>query len=314
MHKEAMREVIPITLSPEAKSLINWVTDALLPKMVTSKDNALRDLDLSSIIHFDSPMSSPVYEDPPNRLSSPILGDLANTSFHSHNDVFEEDAHILRAAIATAISTLYPLAEWLSFQFSRDAVVSGQVVKMCQFLERSNKVVRKALLPLLFHIAITSLKNMTDSHLLKELLLSMRNVEPSQKEGDIISYAMAMVVSLNDKRTLMVAISSVVDVIEIIALDIEGEESKIDVSFLEKIGSCMKTVIEAVLSEKQSSLLLAQNLTHSAKASSVRECMFKELGLQSPKTDELNEILSKWAAENTTRDAPPENTLPTYSE
>jgi len=308
MHKEATKGEIPMALSPEAKSLMNWVTD-MLSKTVVRQDNALRDLDLSSIMSVESPVSSPISEEPlkkTNRISSPILGDLGDTSFFSGRsslNIFEDMSKPPRvAAITATISTLYPLAEWLSLQFVGDAFVFGQVSKLCKLLECPDKAVRKALLPLLFYIAITNLKNMGDSGLFKEVLLAMRNVDPSPTEEDIITHAMAIVVSLRNEKMLRAAISSIVNAIQTIVVEVEEEESEIDLPFLDRVGSCMKNVMETILSEKQSSILLAQYLIDPAKASSVRESLLKELQLHSPKTKALNTILSKWEAENTTED------------
>ena len=59
----------------------------------------------------------------------------------------------------------------------------------------------------------------------------------------------------------------------------------------------MRKVFESVLNGKRSSLILAQCLLEESKASSVRECLFKELDAHSKKTPALQKILDKWTAE-----------------
>jgi len=307
IHKEAMKCDIPMKLSLEAKSLMTWVTDTILPALnrlvrQEADDNPLRDLDLSSILSAASPSLN-------RNSSSPTVGNLGDTSFISARgslNIFEDKSKFVstRAAAITSMSSiLCTFAEWLSVRFVGDAFAMDQISTWCKLLKCSDSVVRKTLLQLFFHIAITSLKNEGDPALLQEVLSSMKNVDPCLTEIETISYAMASVISLRDARILKAAITTIVDLTRIIVLDVEEEgESGIASSLLDKVGSCMRKVIECVLSEKQSSLILAKCLVHETKPSSVRECLLREVELRSPKTDALDKVLLKWEAENITAD------------
>mmetsp|Transcript_22855 Transcript_22855/g.40142 ORF Transcript_22855/g.40142 Transcript_22855/m.40142 type:complete len:1311 (-) Transcript_22855:196-4128(-) len=299
IHKEAMKGEIPMKLTPEAKSLMNWVTNTIVPALakLASQDN-----DFSRFISYVCPISSAIAGK--NRISSPIVGNPGDTSFVSGRgslNSFEDTSKFVSpraAAITVMSSVLCTVAEWSLLRYVGDSFVSDQISKWCKLLECSDTSVRKALLPWLFHIAITSLENEGDSALLEEVLLSMKNADPSKAEVEIIVYAVATVMSLRDERILKAAISTIVNVTRIIIV----QASEIDALFLDKAGSCMRNVIESVLSEEKGSVILAQCLIDEHKASSVRECLLKELHLHSPKTDALDEILSKWVAENTTND------------
>lgn len=306
-----MNGEIPIKLTPELKTLMTWVTDTIVPYLVklVSKDNTLRDLDLSSIM--GSPISSPVSAGHSQKIGrNSSIGDLGDSSFISQRgsiNVFEDRATFTStraAAIATTTSILYTFAEWLSIRVVGDLFVSEHISKLCNVLECSDTTVRKALLPLLFHVAIICLKNEGDSALLKEVLLSMRSVNPSPTEEEIISHYMTAVMSFRDERISKAAISTVVHVTRTTIVEAEEEEdaSAIDTSFIDKIGVCLTKVLKGVLSEKRSSLLLAQCLIGEPKTSSVRESLFKELDVHSPKTDALQYLLNKWAAEKSTKD------------
>ncbi|KAL7538289.1 hypothetical protein ACHAXR_008448 [Thalassiosira sp. AJA248-18] len=301
IHKEVMKGEIPMMLTLELKNLATWAADTIVPLMVklVDKDSRLRDLDLSSIMSVGSPVASPVTHNP-----SPIV----DASFFSArgSNVFEDKAKFTStraAAISAMISVLRTFAEFITVRFVGDLFVSDQIAKICKLLESTDNVVRKGLLPELCHIAITSLKNEGDSTLFNEVLVHMKNVDPSPTEEETISFAVTTVRVLNrgDGRMLGAATSAIVSSIRAVVVEAE-EESEFDMSFLDKVGRCMKTVLDCVLSEKQSVLFLAQCLIDEPKASSVRDCLLKELDLHAPKTDALNKILSQWAAENVSKD------------
>ena len=142
------------------------------------------------------------------------------------------------------------------------------------------------------------------------MLLGMKNVNPTLAEKEILSQ---FVLSLRGRgeRILKPAISTIVHVARTIVVETEEDASEdVDLSFLDKVGQCMRQVIECVLRENQSSLVLAQCLINEPKESSVRECLFKELSSASPKGDKVNGILQKWAAENSSK----EDTAPVGNE
>src|SRR6056300_676455 len=59
IHKEASRGEVPMRLSHEAKELLSWVTNNIIPSMVksaaTEEDNSLSKLDISAISGIGSP-------------------------------------------------------------------------------------------------------------------------------------------------------------------------------------------------------------------------------------------------------------------
>lgn len=130
--------------------------------------------------------------------------------------------------------------------------MSDQIVKWCELLESSDAALRKALLPSLFHLAIMSLVNGGDSTLFKEILSSVKNVDPSESEAEIFSLGMAMVLSLRDKSTLERALSTIVDIIHQIAADTGEEESEVIVPvLLDKAGPCLKKSLQLSLVKKK---------------------------------------------------------------
>ena len=309
IHKESMKGEIPMKLSPELKSLMNWATNTIMPsliKLVGQDSNPLRDLDLSSInMSIGSPIASPFPGDHTkskmNRNSSPIVGNLGDTSFMSErgSNIFEDKANfasIRSVAIAAMASILHIFAEWSSLRFVGDTYISNQIAQLCKLLECSDKAVRKGILQPIFHVAITSLKNDGDSMLFKEVLLCLKNVDPSLSEEEIIYHSIGLVISLRDDSILKAAISTIVTVTCTIVEEAEEDASEVELPFLDKIGVSMKKVIDRVLSDKKSCLILAQRLVDEPESSLVRECL--ELELRSSKTDGLDEIIGKRAAEN----------------
>ena len=301
MHKEASKGDVPMKLTAELKSLIQWVADTILPSLtkLAGKDNTLKGLDISSIMSVGSPVS---YSVAGGRNSS-VVGGLGDASFISDREtphVFEDkDTESTRAAaIAATCSVLGTFAEWISLRGVEDLFVSNHISSLSKLLESSDSATRKALLPWILHFVLTSLKN-GDSSLLKDMLLGMKNVHPTLAEKEILSQ---FVLSLRVERILKPAISVIVHVARTIVVDTEEDASEdVDLSFLDKVGQCMRQVIECVLRENQSSLVLAQYLINEPKESSVRENLFKELASASPK-GEVNGILRKWAAENSSKE------------
>ena len=307
IHKESMRGDMPMKLSTDLKSLMTWATNTVAPflqKLVRRQDNnTLRDLDLSSIMSVGSPITSPGPRRR-SRASFPIDEDIGDASFISANTVEDKSKFTsTRAAAVTAISSVVStFAEWLTLRQTGDSFVSKQISELCQLLEVSDdKTVRKVLLPLLFHVSSISLRNEEDSAMLfKSVLLSMKSVEPSDTEQEIISRSMAVVLSLREDSRLKKVVTTVIHVIRTVVVEAEedrDDESMVDIPFIDKMGLFMRKVFESVLNGKRSSLILAQCLLEESKASSVRECLFKELDAHSKKTPALQKILDKWTAE-----------------
>lgn len=160
-----------------------------------------------------------------------------------------------------------------------------------------------------------SLVNGGDSTLFKEILSSVKNVDPSESEAEIFSLGMAMVLSLRDKSTLERALSTIVDIIHQIAADTGEEESEVIVPvLLDKAGPCLKEVIATVFSEKKGSVALAK-VVLGLPSSAVRKGLLDELNAHCDKTKELKEILGAQRVEETDSgvEDDAENVMPTQN-
>ena len=315
IQKQAMEGEVPMRLNPELKSLMSWATDVIVPTLLKldRQDNQLIDLDLSSIMSAGSPIFSPASEGRPRKTrpnSSPIAESFGDASFISErkSNIFGDMSTYTSAravAICATIPILCTVTEWLSIRFVGDSFVSERILKLCELLECTDKTVRKTFLPVLFYVAVVYLKNEGDSVLLQRVLLSLRSMDRSPIEVEIISDSMAFLLStLRDESTLKAAILAVIQVTRIIVIEAEEDEdeSTMDTSFIEKAGVCVRKVLEIILIEKRSSLLLAQCLLDNSNADSVRESLFKELDSHAPKTDALKKILHIWTAETKMND------------
>ena len=306
-HKNAMQESVPIVLTPELKGLVAWAADTIVPSLmkIAGKDNTLRDLDLSSIMSVGSPIASPMSGCPPSRKmtrnSSPIPGNASFMSGRGSNVIDNESKFSCTGAAAlTVISTvLWTFAEWITVRYIGDSFVSNQITKLCKLLESSDSFVRTKLLQPLFRIAITSLNNEGDASFFREVLLRLKDVDPSPSEKKIIGDSMSTITSIRNERILKAAIASTIVVTRNIVQEVDEEASEVDVDVptLDKVGVFMKLVLSKVLREKQSSLVLAQCLVGEPKGSPVRECLFKELEEWAPKSETLRSILDKWVSE-----------------
>ncbi|KAL7548520.1 hypothetical protein ACHAWF_011800 [Thalassiosira exigua] len=312
IHKEVTKGQIPINLPSELKASIIWVTGTIvqyLTKLVDRQDASLRDLDLSSIM--GSPMPSPDSGAAPrrksNRISSPNVTNIGDASFISErgSNVFEDRAGFCQArttAVVAMNSVLSTLVEWLSLRCTRDRFAADQVGKLFKLIECLDVAVRKALLPLLIHIAISSLKNQGDPTLLGDILLGQKIVDPSEIE--IVSHSVATAMSLRDEELGLAAASAIVHACKVTVDRAEAEEG--GVSLLDIVGECMRNVVNQAVRKKQSSLLLAQCLANEPKSSLVREALFAEIESNSPKSEALKYILCKtrrlgWVADDSTK-------------
>ncbi|KAL3807192.1 hypothetical protein ACHAXA_008904 [Cyclostephanos tholiformis] len=302
IHESSMKGDLPVKLTPALKSLLKWVTVTVVPSLVklVDQDNTLMNLDVSGIMCVGSPISA--------QDAAGLLDDLPFMDEGRYFNVLEDKSKSLSSLVAViccASSVIRIFAEWLLIRSVGDSFVTEQMTKICKLLECSDKTVRNALLPLIFHTAIICLEIDGDSTLFERILISMKTVDSSQMEEDIVSHYMSVVLAQRDEHLLKAAMSAIARVTHTILLDAEEIEdtSMIKTPFIEKVGAFMGKVIEHVLSEKRSSLLLAQCIFNKNKAGALREWLFEELNERSPKTEALNEILRRWALEISSKDA-----------
>ena len=301
IHKNSMKGDVPVQLTPELRSLMSWATDTVVPSLVklADQDNALMHLDVSGIMSVGSPISAP--------FSAGILDDSSFMDERRSLNVLEDKSNCISTRVAficCASSVIRTFAEWLSIRFAGDSFVTDQMSEMCKLLKCSDETVRMALLPLLFHTSIICLNNDGDAALIERVLLSMKDVNPSQTEEEIISHSMSVVLAQRDERLSKVSMSAIIRVTLAIVAETEEDDdaSMTETPFNEKVGAFMRNVLDHVLSDKRGSLLLAQCLIDEPKAGAIREPLFKELDERSPKTDAMDKILRRWASENSSKD------------
>jgi hypothetical protein len=297
IHKSYMKGDVPMQLTAELKSLIHWVTVTVVPSLVklVDQDNTLRNLDVSGIMSVGSPISAP---DPGELLDYSLFMDERR-----YLNVLDDKSKFLStraAVICCASSVIRIFAEWLSIRLVGDSFITEQMSAICKILECLDRTVRMALLPLLLYTAIICLSIDGDASLFERVLISMKTVDPSQLEEDIISHSMSVVLAHRDEQLLAAAMSAIVRVTRTIVVNAEeiAGTSMTEMPFIEKVGVFMGKVLGHILSEKRSSVLLAQCIIDKTKAGAVRETLFEQLNERSPKTDALKELLRRWALEN----------------
>ena len=305
IHKEAMRGEVPMRLSPEAKELLAWVTDNIIPSMIKSvavaeEGNSLSKLDISAISGIGSPMAC---DDPPRRKSNRRSARESDVSFLSSDqatlNTLQEPSQytssVNAVSIASASSVLSTFAEWLSI-CGAESFLLIHISKWCQVLGATDNIkTRESLLGSLFHVALRCLKDDRDATLFKELLLHLKDVDPSTKEKKIILDSLSIISSLRDDQIATQALATIIYVTRSIIVEAEGNN---DVKFLDMVGPGMKEVLLSILNNKRSRLLLAKCLLNEPKVSSIRESLVNEIKDISPMSDALAEIVRELSGEN----------------
>lgn len=312
MHKEASRGEVPMRLSLEAKELLSWVTDNIIPSMVksaaTEEDNSLSKLDISAISGIGSPGTSMVSDDPPKRKINRRTARQSDVSFLSSDQgnlstLPEQSKHassISAVSIASTSSVLSTFAEWLSI-CGAESFLLIHFSKWCQVLGATdNFKTRESLLGSLFHVALTYLKDDRDSTLLKDLLLHLKDVDPSTKEKEIIVDSLYIISSLRDEQIVTQALATIIYVTRSAVVDKPVED--IDSEFLDQVGPGMKEVLLCILHNRRSSLLFAKCLLNEPKVSSIREFLVNEIKANSHMSDSLAEIVRQLTGENIVTD------------
>ena len=299
-------------LSLEAKELLSWVTNNIIPSMVksaaTEEDNSLSNLDISAISGFGSPGTSMVSDDPPRRKINRRTARESDVSFLSSDQgnlstLPEQSKHassISAVSIASASSVLSTFAEWLSI-CGAESFLLIHFSKWCQVLGATDNIkTRESLLGSLFHVALTYLKDDRDSTLLKDLLLHLKDVDPSTKEKEIIVDSLSIISSLRDEQIVTQALATIIYVTRSAVVDKPVED--VDSEFLDQVGPGMKEVLLCILHNRRSSLLFAKCLLNEPKVSSIRDFLVNEIKANSPMSESLAEILRQLTGENVVTD------------
>eukprot|EP00984_Skeletonema_dohrnii_P010337 scaffold4024_cov123-Skeletonema_dohrnii-CCMP3373.AAC.2 len=315
IHREAMRGEVPMRLSQEAKELLSWVTDNIIPSMMKSveaeEENSLSKLDISAISGLGSPMAC---DDPPRRKSNRRSARESDVSFLSSdqatlNTLQEPSMHtssISAVSIASASSVLSTFAEWLSI-CGAESFLLIHISKWCEVLGATDNIkTRESLLGSLFHVALRSLKDDRDATVFKELLLHLKGVDPSTKEKEIIIESLSIITSLRDEQIATQALATIIYVTRSIIVQAVDNDNA---AFLDMVGPGMKKVLLGILNNKRSSLLLAKCLLNEPKVSSIRESLVKEIRANSPMSDALEAIVRELSGENVVTDGETEEEI-----
>ncbi len=303
IHKEAIKGEVPMRLSQEAKDLLEWVTDNIIPTMVKSvaaeEENSLSKLDISAISGIGSPMTC---DDPPRRKSNRRSARESDVSFLSSeqatlNTFPEASKHSSSnraVSIASASSVLSTFAEWLSIS-GGESLLLIHFSKWCQVLGATDNIkTRESLLGSLFYLALRSLKDDRDTTVFKEILLHLKDVDPGTKEKEIITDSLSIITSLRDEQIATQALATIIYVTRSIIVQTGDNFSA---SFLDMVGPGMKEVLLSIMNNKRSSLLLAKCLLNEPKVSSIRESLVKEIRANSPTSDELEAVVRELSGE-----------------
>ena len=304
IHKEAMKGEVPMRLSAEAKELLAWVSEKILPSMMQSakeaQNNSLSKLDISAISGIGSPMVS---ENPPKRKSSRRSTRESDVSFLSSDqasfNTMEESSKfaslVSAVSFASSSSVLSTFVEWLSI-CGTDSFLLIHISKWCQVLGATDNIkTRESLMTSLFHVALRCLKDDQDLTVFKELLLYLKDVDPSEKEKKTIADSVAIISSLRDEQTAAKAVTTIIFVTRSIIVESVKDD---DTEFLDKIGAGMKEVLLSLLNNKRSSLLLAKCLLNEPKVSLLRENLVEVIKAHAPMTTAMMEIIRELCGEN----------------
>lgn len=316
IHKEAMKGEVPMRLSPEAKDLLVWVTDNIIPAMIKSatsveEDNSLSKLDLSAISGICSPLAC---DEPPRRKSNRRSARESDVSFLSSDQVTlntlqEPSKHtpsISAVSIASTSSVLSTFAEWLSI-CGAESVILVHISKWCEVLGATDNIkTRESLMGSLFHVALRCLRDDRDVTLFKELLLHLKDVDPSTKEKETILDSLSIIFSMRDEQIATQALVTIIYVTRSIIVETADND---DLAFLDMVGPGMKEVLLSILNNKRSSLLLAKCLLNEPKVSSIRESLVDEIKAHSPMSDDLFHIVRELSGGNMVTDGETEEEI-----
>ena len=295
---------LPTTMGTEAVSLITWVSESLVPPLIKliGQDNTLRDLDISGISGIDSPLNSPDSVMPRRKSSrnssfprmSLGLGDTAEMHERGSLNIYQDQTKFACTVTAAAFamrSVLLMLSEWISICHPNDKSLTGNLAKWCHLLKRSDKTVRKTLLPVFCRLALLCLKNCEDSLLFDEVLACVEEDDVAAEEEKILSsFITCGFMSLQEESSRVCA-SSIVR-----AICSSHQKSDLDGS-QPNIAPGIKAVLMALLTDSRGSLMLAQHLIDDANTC-LRSYLFEQIVHHAPQSVELKKILKKWTNDN----------------
>lgn len=115
----------------------------------------------------------------------------------------------------------------------------------------------------------------------------MKDKDPSQVEDEIVSHFISNVSAQRG------AMSAIIRVIHTIVGQAKDDVPMTKSKLIGKAGTFMWKVLEHVLSEKHSSLLLAQCLIDEPEAGTIRGSLYMELDENSKKSNTLNKNCSE---------------------
>jgi len=315
LHKEAIKEDIPLGMPSELHALLDWISDVVVPYLVklTGQDSTLRDLDLSMISGTGS-LCSPLSSGPPkrkmNRDSSPFDPRLSNESFISAEASFNfyQEKSVFSSSKATAItainSVLCTYAEWLSIRLLCDSTLTNKVSKWCQIFKTSDMTVKRTLLPVFLRVSLVIMKYGGNLDLFNEIIQSIKDVDLTFAEEAMLDLFMSSLVSLRDDKLLCEVIESTYSTV--CSIGSRAADYDKDQDLLHAVGPCIRSLFMSLLRDGRSSLLLAQFMTENPNSGSesmysgksVRFHVLRKLKELSPQMPSLTKILAKLNDEN----------------
>lgn len=287
LHKEASTNG-PLFLSAQAKTLLSWVTEKVVPVIVSynqANGNPLRDLNISRISSAtDTPIPpcSPTPTEPPrqrkNRNSTPLKFDASFDSIGRYDVLTtiasEDDPSILRARAAA-----FSLINSSCFLFSEWLAVGGQVggeeiaasaSKWCQVLSfaPTTFAAQKELLPAFCRLAAQLCLKNRNFKLLKALIVNCDELQEDD-EDNLLRKTVASVLSgrdMNGSSLITVVVDTVlVALYELLERSPTNEDETYQLPLTDddvwggEKGS-FKSALSAIISNEQASLILGERL------------------------------------------------------
>jgi len=286
--------------------IITWVSKSIVPSLTKLIDqgNALRDLDLSGISGIDSPMHSPdltSQRKSSRNSSSPrmSLGLTSNAgcgSFHEYQDQ-SKFVFAIRAALSSMTSVVLVMADWLFVHHVSLKSIPNTLVNWCQLLRYSEiKAHDSTLLYLFCRIGLLYLRK-GDSALFDAVLTCVEHSQlTTEEEQEFASFTCRGFVSLHNEIHCKLGIASVVKKIctSTQKYNLDENEREMETSILDRVSPGIKALSMALVSDKRTSLILAQHVSDLSDAS-VKTDLFNMISTHASKTAAMNAILKKWS-------------------
>jgi hypothetical protein len=283
LHKEAYQQNHGVAFSAQAKVLLDWTTEKVIPalnKRGRSGEYELRDLDLSrisnasdSIIIHGSPSPVPKRA---NLRSTPQRLDGKSASLYDNDRTLSEPAVFLVSAVAESLLTCSCtiFSEWLAVGGGLGAAeIDETAANWCQIFEKREdeedhdraEEVKKAIMPAFIRLAFELCKCSDNFLLLKKLLVHCNELDTGDSVSEIKK---ALSLLLADRSTQDSKREGVIESVLDAANDLlDGEETDLSVELpatVDDLWSNPKGFISSALSiimgNRQASLALARRL------------------------------------------------------